>query len=120
LKLMISPVQERIPIFIAAIGPRNTALTGEIADGWIPFMFAPEHVDELVGPLKEGAEKAGRSLDEVEIAPTVNVCIDDDIDRVRERLEMCREAGVGTLITTAFALDMEERKRMTRELAELL
>src|SRR2546425_1646162 len=48
LKLMIPPVQERIPIFIAAIGPRNTALTGEIADGWIPFMFAPEHVDDLI------------------------------------------------------------------------
>src|SRR5437868_12718857 len=37
LKLMITPVQERIPIYIAAIGPKNTALTGEIADGWIPF-----------------------------------------------------------------------------------
>src|ERR671936_2086861 len=63
LKLMIAPVQERIPIFIAAIGPRNTALTGEIADGWIPFMFAPEHVDDLIEPLKEGADRAGRGLD---------------------------------------------------------
>src|ERR687883_1966074 len=40
LKLMIAPVQERIPIFLAAIGPKNTALTGEIADGWIQFLFA--------------------------------------------------------------------------------
>src|SRR5918998_513813 len=40
LKLMIAPVQERIPIYLAAIGPNNTALTGEIADGWMPFMFA--------------------------------------------------------------------------------
>src|SRR5438067_7385496 len=75
LKLMITPVQERIPIFIAAIGPKNTALTGEIADGWIPFMFAAEHADEVRKPLEEGLAKAGRSLDEIEIAPTVNVCI---------------------------------------------
>src|SRR3984885_6391668 len=42
LKLMISPVQERIPVYLAAIGPKNTALAGEIADGWIPTFFSPE------------------------------------------------------------------------------
>src|SRR5947209_2631190 len=52
LKLTISPVQERIPIYIAAIGPQNTALAGEIADGWIPTLFSPEHVSEL-RPLLE-------------------------------------------------------------------
>src|SRR5207237_1179669 len=86
LKLMISPVQERIPIFIAAIGPKNTAQTAEIADGWIPFLFAAEHVGELRKPLDEGAARAGRSLDDgsFEIAPTVNVCIDDDIEAARD------------------------------------
>src|SRR5205807_6854871 len=52
LKLMISPVQDRIPIYLAAIGPRNTALAGEIADGWIPTFFSPEYVTsfrELLG-----------------------------------------------------------------------
>ena len=44
LKLMIAPVQERMPIYIAAIGPKNTTLTGEIADGWLPTFFSPEHV----------------------------------------------------------------------------
>src|SRR5918998_1288844 len=47
LKLMIAPVQERIPILIAAIGPKNTALAAEIADGWIPTLFSPEHVSEF-------------------------------------------------------------------------
>src|ERR687889_1152760 len=47
LKLMIAPVQERIPIFLAAIGPKNTALAGEIADGWIPFIFSAEHAQDL-------------------------------------------------------------------------
>src|SRR5437016_12476118 len=84
LKLMIGPVQERIPIYIAAIGPKNTALTGEIADGWIPFLFAAEHADEIRKPLEEGLARAGRSLDDIDIAPTVNVCIDDDIERARD------------------------------------
>src|SRR3712207_6690925 len=44
LKLSIGTVQERIPIYIAAIGPKNTQLVGEIADGWIPLFFSPEHV----------------------------------------------------------------------------
>src|SRR6187402_2724598 len=46
LKLMIAPVQERMPIYIAAIGPKNTQLTGEIADGWLPAFFSPEHVKD--------------------------------------------------------------------------
>src|SRR5690242_15154021 len=47
LKLTIAPVQSSIPIYVAAIGPKNTALTAEIADGWLPTLFSPEHVSEL-------------------------------------------------------------------------
>src|ERR1700722_5899108 len=61
LKLTISPVQERIPIYLAAIGPKNTALAGEIADGWIPTLFSPEHVSELRPLLEEGAARSGKS-----------------------------------------------------------
>src|SRR5881628_1130204 len=50
LKLTIAPVQERIPIYIAAIGPKNTALAGEIADGWIPTLLDPEHLSGCVDP----------------------------------------------------------------------
>ena len=60
LKLTICPVQERIPIYLAAIGPKNTALAGEIADGWIPTLFSPEHVSELRPLLEEGAARVGR------------------------------------------------------------
>src|SRR5215210_6677180 len=58
LKLTIAPVQERIPIYVAAIGPRNTTLTAEIADGWIPTLFSPEHVAEFRPLLEEGFSKA--------------------------------------------------------------
>src|SRR5919107_2692933 len=84
LKLMIAPVQERIPIYIAAIGPKNTQLVGEIADGWLPVFFSPEHVDQSRSLLEEGAARSGRSLEGFDIAPTVQVSIDDDIDRARD------------------------------------
>src|SRR3989440_4348680 len=66
LKLMISPVQERMPIYIAAIGPKNTQLTGEIADGWMPTFFSPEHVGESRKLLEEGAARAsnGKTIDD--------------------------------------------------------
>jgi F420-dependent oxidoreductase-like protein len=86
LKLTIAPVQERIPVYLAAIGPKNTQLAGEIADGWIPIFFSPENVGELRPLLEEGAARAGRSLDGFDIAPTVNVSIDDDLDAARDRM----------------------------------
>jgi F420-dependent oxidoreductase-like protein len=86
LKLTIAPVQDRIPIYLAAIGPKNTQLAGEIADGWIPIFFSPEHVGELRPLLEEGAARAGRSLNGFDIAPTVNVSIDDDLSAARDRM----------------------------------
>jgi F420-dependent oxidoreductase-like protein len=83
LKLMISPVQERIPIYLAAIGPKNTALAGEIADGWLPTFFSPEHVGELRALLQEGADRAGRSLDGFDMAPNVTAYISDDRELAR-------------------------------------
>ncbi|MGB2711151.1 MAG: LLM class F420-dependent oxidoreductase [Conexibacter sp.] len=86
LKLTIAPVQEQIPIYLAAIGPKNTALAGEIADGWIPTLFAPEHVAEFRTHLQEGADRAGRSLDGFDIAPTVNVLVTDDLASGRDAM----------------------------------
>jgi F420-dependent oxidoreductase-like protein len=86
LKLTISPVQERIPVYLAAIGPKNTALAGEIADGWIPTLFSPEHVSELGPLLEEGAQRAGRTLDGFDIAPTVNVFVTDDLQNARNAM----------------------------------
>src|ERR1700716_226838 len=86
LKLMIAPVQERIPIYIAAIGPKNTALAAEIADGWIPTLFSPEHVAELRPLLEEGAARSGKSLDGFDIAPTVSLCITDDLEGARDAM----------------------------------
>src|SRR5262245_32477836 len=83
LKLTIAPVQDRIPIYLAAIGPNNTRLAGEVADGWIPTLFSPEHVAEFRPLLEEGAAVSGRSLDGFDIAPTVNVFIVGDLAAAR-------------------------------------
>src|SRR6202142_1981570 len=85
-KPTIAPVQEHIPIYLAAIGPKNTALAGEIADGWIPTLFSPEHVSELRPLLQEGAARSGKSLDGFDIAPTVNVFITDDLEAARNAM----------------------------------
>jgi F420-dependent oxidoreductase-like protein len=95
LKLTISPVQEEIPIYLAAIGPRNVALTGEIADGWLPVFLAPEHLDVLMAPLEEGAQRAGRTLDDFDIAPTVNVLISDDVEAARDAMRPILSLYVG-------------------------
>src|SRR5438270_12538996 len=83
LKLMIAPAQERIPIYLAAIGPKNTALAGEIADGWIPTLFSPEHVGQFRERLEAGAARAGRSVDGSDIAPVVSSYVSDDVDEAR-------------------------------------
>jgi len=84
LKLTVRPAQKRIPVYLAAIGPKNTALAGEIADGWIPTFFSPEHVAEHRALLEQGAARAGRSLDGFDIAPMINLHISEDHQRARD------------------------------------
>ncbi len=88
LKLTISPVQERIPIYLAAIGPKNTTLAAEVADGWIPTLFSPEHVGEFRPLLEEGFAKAGdgKGFDDFDIAPSVNVMVADDLGSARDAM----------------------------------
>ena len=95
LKLTIATVQEQIPIYLAAIGPRNTALAGEIADGWLPTFFSPEHVGMFRERLTEGAERAGRTLEGFEIAPQVSVHISDDIETARNFMRPALALYVG-------------------------
>jgi F420-dependent oxidoreductase-like protein len=191
LKMTIGSLQEQVPIYIAAIGPKNTALAAEIADGWLPIMVSPEHMSEFRPALEEGWARSGRSADDFDIAPGVQVRIDDDIeaahdlmrhfialyvggmgsrkknfykelvtsygfgdvaqkvqdlyldgkkdeaaaalpaelidavtlcgpaDRVRDRLAVYRDAGVGTLILSPMAWTLEDRLHQLRTVAEL-
>ncbi len=97
LKLTIGPVQERIPIYLAAIGPKNTALAGEIADGWIPTLFSPEHVSELRPLLEEGAARVGQIARRVRHRADGATCSSPTICRPRAtrcaRSSRCTSAG---------------------------
>jgi F420-dependent oxidoreductase-like protein len=72
-----------IPIYLAAIGPKNVALAAEIADGWLPIFFSPARFDELYRPhLEEGLARAGggKALKDLDIAPMVSVVMDESLD----------------------------------------
>ena len=85
LKLTIGTVQDQVPIYIAAIGPKNTQLTGEIADGVIPTLFSPEHVAVMRAELQIGVDRAGngKTLADIDIAPTVQVYVSDNMEDAR-------------------------------------
>jgi F420-dependent oxidoreductase-like protein len=96
LKLTIHTYEDRqIPIYLAALGPQNTTLCGEIADGWLPVLFSPENVDATKGLLEKGAEKAGRSVDDIAIAPICYSAVMDDIDKARDAVRPMTALYVG-------------------------
>jgi F420-dependent oxidoreductase-like protein len=87
LKLGVRPVRDgQIPIYLAAVGPKNLELTGEIADGWLAIFFSPEFAGDLIGSLETGARRAGKGADGTaplagfDIVPTVPVVVTDDLD----------------------------------------
>ena len=70
-----------IPIYLAAIGPKNVELAAEVADGWLPIFFAPERYDAVFKPhVDAGLAKAGKTSEQFDIAPTVSVVINDNLD----------------------------------------
>ena len=72
-----------LPIYLAAIGPKNVALTAEIADGWIPIFFSPRRMKMFREWLDEGFRRAGRPAASFDIMPGVAVVIGDDVAACR-------------------------------------
>jgi F420-dependent oxidoreductase-like protein len=192
LKLIVHPVRDRIPIYVAAVGPKNLELTGEIADGWLAVFFSPDHAKEHLASIEAGRAKAGLSMDGFDVVPTVPMSVGPDVaacaepirpyaalyvggmgsreqnfynalmqrygyvdaakevqdlylegrkeeaaaalpgelidkvslcgprDRIKERLELYRDAGVGTLMITPMAWTAEGRSEMMRTVADLV
>ena len=81
LKLMLRPLRAEIPIYLAAIGPKNVALAAEIADGWLPIFVDPERFGDAFGPSLAAAP-AG-----FEIAATATVLVGDDVKSLRDALK---------------------------------
>jgi len=79
-----------LPIYLASIGPKNVTLTAEIADGWLPIFFSPNAYSETYQQYVEaGFEKAGqgKSLDNFDIAPSVTVILEDDLEMAYNQMK---------------------------------
>jgi F420-dependent oxidoreductase-like protein len=76
LRPMVRP--DHVPVYVAAMGPQNLRLTGEMADGWLGNAFIPEAAEVFFGPLGEGAQQVGRTLDELDLVAPVAVEFHDD------------------------------------------
>jgi F420-dependent oxidoreductase-like protein len=74
-----------IPVYVAALGPANLRLTGELADGWIGTAFFPETADVFLDPLRQGAAAAGRTLGDLDLTVAVSVEFTDDVEAVGRR-----------------------------------
>jgi F420-dependent oxidoreductase-like protein len=87
LKLIIHPLRESIPIYLAAIGPRNVALAAEIADGWLPIFFSPDRFADVHLPsLEEGFARRGGRPPDWDLAPLVQVVVTDDLAAGRDAI----------------------------------
>jgi F420-dependent oxidoreductase-like protein len=89
LKLTVHPLRANIPIYLAAIGPRNVALAAEIADGWLPAFFAPCHMDVFRPSLEQGFKRAGggKGYAAFDITAGVRVVLGDDLDACRAQVK---------------------------------
>ena len=74
-----------IPIYVASMGPANLRLTGEMADGWIGTAFLPESAGAFLDPIRNGAERAGRSLDQIELTVAAGLEFTDDVEAAGRR-----------------------------------
>ena len=68
LKMLTHPERNEVPIYVAALGPKNVQMTAEVADGWIPHLYVPEHADAVWGEdLAAGREQRDASLGDLEV-----------------------------------------------------
>jgi F420-dependent oxidoreductase-like protein len=79
LRLGFHPPREHIPIYLAAVGPKNLELAGEIADGWLAIFFAPDAAGEYLQHIEGGRAKSGAGLTGFDVAPSVPVVVGGDI-----------------------------------------
>jgi F420-dependent oxidoreductase-like protein len=83
IRSMAAPVH--VPVYVAAIGPANMRLTGELADGWLGNAFIPETAEAFLTHLRAGAQAAGRTLADLDLQVPVAVEFTDDVDEAVAR-----------------------------------
>lgn len=101
-KLQFKPIRASLPVLIAAIGPKNIALAGQVADGWIPFLIPLEGLNEAKRSLEEGANSAGRDVAEIKICPYIAAAVSSDEESSRKAIQEHIAHYIGAMGTYYF------------------
>jgi F420-dependent oxidoreductase-like protein len=78
LQLTVHPVREHIPMYLAAVGPKNLELSGELFDGWLAIFYSPDHAKDLLASVEAGRAKAGKTMEGFDVVPTSPIVVGDD------------------------------------------
>ncbi|MGY1734943.1 LLM class F420-dependent oxidoreductase [Geodermatophilus sp. SYSU D00684] len=97
LRPTVHPLRADLPVLLAAEGPKNVALAAEVADGWIPLFYSPHDDAHYRAALAEGFARPGarRTADDFEVACTVPVEVDADVDAAADRVRPMLALYVG-------------------------
>ena len=96
LKLIDHPFRSRIPITVAAIGPRNVKLTAELAEGWVPPFYVPEKAADVWGAsLRGGFARRDPALGPLDVHVGASVAIGDDVAQLRDLDRPVRALYIG-------------------------
>ena len=106
LKLILHPVREHIPVYLGAEGPKNVALGAEICDGWIPMLLSPYRMMDM---YKDAMRIRNQNF---EIAATVTVIMDDDVDRALSQIKQNVGFYVGGMGAKSFNVHKDHVTRM--------
>jgi F420-dependent oxidoreductase-like protein len=87
LKTIVHPLRADLPIYLAAIGPKNVALAAEIADGWLPTFYSPAHPELFEPSIREGLARSGRDRSSFDVAPFAPVILGDDVQACRDLIK---------------------------------
>ena len=87
LKTIVHPLRSDLPVYLAAIGPKNVALAAEIADGWLPTFYSPAHPEVFDASVREGLARGGRARADFDVAPFAMVVLGDDVGACRDMVK---------------------------------
>ena len=119
IRSLAAPV--RVPVYVAAIGPANLRLTGELADGWLGNAFMPESAEAFLAHLRAGAKAAGRTLADLDLQVPVAVEFTEDVDEAVARHSAGYAFTIGAMgsATTNFYNDAFARQGFGEQVAEV-
>lgn len=96
-RLQSKPLRRNIPIYLASLGPKNLKLTGEIADGWLPFMCPVDHLIKLRNEVEKAAKKASRDINAISVYPYIPALLSKDIEQANYKIKEFISFYVGAM-----------------------